>query len=198
MTEESVEGQTPSSEEQPPVTPAPVSEKEEEQLSPQGSQEEVLAKIADVENQLRGLQSKQDKTDSFLEKRLLELGVSLTPQQAQQNEVLNMRDEIAELKGQTLSDQPVVSGEEQTNVDLAEVAPVTLQVVKDLVEEAMKPPATGASVVSQSGGITPLSKISAEEAAKELDNLRPMSQRTEQEMERTEELLQIISDEVDK
>ena len=192
--EQEVEGQTPSSEEQPPVTPAPVSEQNEEQLSQQDSQDIVLAKVEDLESQLRGLQSRQDKAESSFETRLTELGVRLTPDQERQNEVLNMRDEIAELRGQTLPVSAVVNDEEQGEVNLAEM-PEVQQLIKTAVAEATKPPASGASAVAPSKGITTLSSgMTVESATAELNKFHdnPITKRTQKDNDRVQELMDFL------
>ncbi len=203
-----VEGQPPSEEEQKPeesapvseqeqspVDPAPVSDKEEEQLSQQGLQDEVLAKVADLESQLRGLHSKVDKAESSLDKRLQALGVELSPDQKRQNDILNLKDEIAELKGAPPPVQPVSNGEEPANADPA-LAPSVQQAITDAVAEALKPTPTGSSAVTPSSGTIPPSEVSAEEAGQELVELRkkPRTQRTDAEKERAAELLKIMEE----
>ncbi len=101
-----------------------------------------------------------------------------------------------EAKGGTSSPEDVpASTEPATNVDSAEVTPVTLQQIKDIVAEALNPP-TGASAVTPSGRTTPPASISAEEASTELLTLqsKPVSQRTEAEQKRADELMQIMEE----
>lgn len=63
-----------------------------EQLSQVGSQDEVLSAISDLTNQVRGLQGKQDKTDSTIEKMLESAGVELTPEQSK---ILRLEERLA-------------------------------------------------------------------------------------------------------
>jgi hypothetical protein len=196
MNDKKVEEQSPPIEEQPPVTPAPDSEQEDEQLSQPGSQDVVSREEFDrAVNELRGVQGKQDKLEhqfsTQFERTARELGVELTDEQK-----LELR--LRKLEAAPSVQEPVVNGEEQVNEDSA--APEVQQMIDKAVSEALKITPTGASAVAPSGGTTPSAQISAAEAAIELDNLRatkPVSQQTEQEITRTEELLQIIAEEVD-
>lgn len=197
MTKE-VEGQTPSEEEQPPVEPAPVSEEEEAQLSQPGSQDVVSREEFDqAVSELRGIQGEQDKLkhqfSTQFEKTAQELGVDLT-----QDQKTELRFRKLEEGKTPPAEQPLSDGEAQVNVDPATESSMEARLAA--VEESLKPAPTGASVVSPSGETMPSPSKNAEEAATELDELRaetPTSQRTPQQEERAEELMQIIAEEVD-
>jgi hypothetical protein len=192
---ENVEGQVPSEEEQPPVTPAPVSESESAQLSQQDSQDVVSrGEFDQALAELRGVQGKQDKLehqfDTQFERTARELGMEMTDAQK-----LELR--LRNLESKSPVPEPVVSGDEQANVDKAEVTPEVQAQIDKAVSEALKLAPSGASAVSPSGGNTPSRDVNAEEAAKELAELRaskPTSQRSSQEIERADELMQIMEE----
>ncbi len=188
----------------PPVDQAPDLKPEGDKPdSAQTSQDESnLQEVVDgLVKQVRALQSDKDRgverNKTAIENLVDRIeGLKLTPEQREQWDKIVLNERLDRLEKPSSPEVPA-STPPATNVTEAEV-PLTLQQVKDVVAEAMKPPATGASAVTPSGGITPLTELNAEGAAEELDNLKPMSQRTEQELKRTDELLQIIEKEVDK
>ncbi len=189
-----VEEQSSSEEEQPPVTPAPVSEPEDAQLSQQDSQDVVSRGDFDrLAAELRGVQGKQDKLehqfDTQFERTARELGMEMTDSQK-----LELR--LRNLEAKSPVPDPVVSGEEQANEDQA-TSPEVQQMIDKAVSEALKIAPTGASIVAPSGG-SPSAQLNAAEADQELSALRaskPMSARTPEENERAEELIKIMDEE---
>ena len=146
---ENVEGQETTEQEQPSVTPAPVSEQEDKQLSQQGSQdvvsrsefEELKALYQESIKEQRGLQQAHDKTLSTFEQTMKELNVELSPEQRTELRLKQLEDKLA-----VPAQQPLVSVPEQVIVDSAEVTPP---------QEA--PPPAGASIVTPGGGGSPSS-----------------------------------------
>jgi len=188
-----VEEQSSSAEEQPPVTPAPVSTEGDAQLSQQDSQDVVSRGDFDrLAAELRGVQGKQDKLehqfDTQFERTARELGVEMTDAQK-----LELR--LRNLEAKSPAPDPVVSEDGQASVDIAD-SPEVQQIVDKAVSEALKLAPSGGGIVSPSGG-SPSSQLNAAEADKELAALRastPMSARTPAERERAKELMGIIEE----
>ena len=188
-----VEEQSSSDEEQPLVTPAPVSTEGDAQLSQQDSQDVVSRGDFDrLAAELRGVQGKQDKLehqfDTQFERTARELGVEMTDAQK-----LELR--LRNLEAKSPAPDPVVSEDGQASVDIAD-SPEVQQIVDKAVSEALKLAPSGGGIVSPSGG-SPSSQLNAAEADKELAALRastPMSARTPAERERAKELMGIIEE----
>lgn len=117
MTENVVDQTTP---EQEPTSPAgtEVSGSDGAQLSQQGSTSDSVNReeFNKVVNELRGLQSRQDKSthefNSRVEQIMDTLGVNLSPEQKQQLELIKLRDEVAEMKASGGNGAPTSSAAE--------------------------------------------------------------------------------------
>lgn len=188
-----VEEQSSSEEEQPPVTPAPVSKPEETQLSQQDSQDVVSrGEFEQALAELRGVQGKQDKLEhqfgTQFERTARELGLEMTDAQK-----LELR--LRNLEAKSPVPDSTVSGDEQASEDPANT-PEVQQMIEKAVSEALKLAPSGGGIITPSGG-SPSAPLNAAEADQELTALRastPMSARTTAQDERAEELMKIMEE----
>jgi hypothetical protein len=110
---------TPDSQEQPQVAPGPVSKEGNQELSPQSGEVGALkTQVEQLTSELRGLQSRQDKAENSFDKRLEALGVTLTPEQIQQNTILDLQEKVEQI---TQSPPAPASAQEVANPTIAKV-----------------------------------------------------------------------------
>lgn len=115
MTQKNVEEQTPNTEEQTPLATASASGAEGGDLSQRhsGSDQDLkvqldaaLEEIKKTQAELRGLQSKQDKAETKIEKYFQELGIELNPEQRSRYETMRLQEKIADLEQRLTSSPP--------------------------------------------------------------------------------------------
>lgn len=188
MTEQNVE------ERQEQNTPAQGSVSETS-LSQEASKSEtdLRAELEGLKNELRGLQGKMDKDahriESNLDKRLEQLGITLTPEQKMQNRIIDLEERLSVEKTQA-SVKPQADQEPQKPVDIAKIKaayndidfnqPQVLAAVSQNLnnEDGLlaalgklkvagldKPKPTGASAVSPSGNVSTSGRMEDLQAA---------------------------------
>lgn len=96
---EKIEGVvTPEGTEQPPVAPADVSPEGDQPLSQRSDEvSELKSHVEQLSSEIRGLQSRQDKSENRFDKRIKELGIELTPEQLQQSRMLDLEEQVQQL-----------------------------------------------------------------------------------------------------
>lgn len=197
MTEQNVEGA-------PEVDPQATGQPSGATPSQEASTIETLqARLDEMETRYRKMQGKMDKdahaieqrlTSSF-EERLGKLGVNLSPEQKLQNEILDIREQLASVGERPAKAEPQTIKEPQKPVNIAEIKraysdidfndPKVLETVSQnldsedkllaalgriKVSNVAKPKPTAASTVSPSGGATS-SVATIEELQAEFDRL---------------------------